>query len=220
MSCSSRPSTFGSSGSPAVADKLFPLDLPPGLFRNGTELQARGRWYDGDLVRFFQGTIQPVGGYVQRTLTGAAIVGEPNAAIAWETNDGTSWLAVGTDSKLYVIGSDNVVHDITPIMLPAVTHDWQLAVFGSYLIAVDSLTAYNATYGVGAPPYANTYYWSGDIVAMPAATTAFDANGPWPGPQSVYGVVVTPERFLMLIRGADPNGRTARTTAAGAAMIN
>lgn len=203
-----------------MADKLFPLDLPPGLFHNGTELQARGRWYDGDLVRFFQGTVQPVGGWVPRTLTGAVITGTPVEALAWETNDGVAWLAVATTAKLYVIGSDNVVHDITPITLPAVTHDWQLALFGSYLIAVDSLTAYDANYGVGTPPYANTYYWSGDIVGMTAASNAFDANGPWPGPQSVYGVVVTAERFLMLLRGADPNGRTARTTAAGAAMIN
>ena len=46
------------------------LDLPPGMYQNGTLRQARGRWYDGNLVRFFEGTIRPIGGWRQKTYTG------------------------------------------------------------------------------------------------------------------------------------------------------
>ena len=41
----------------------FPLKFPPGMFRNGTEYQAKGRWIDGNLVRFLEKTIRPIGGW-------------------------------------------------------------------------------------------------------------------------------------------------------------
>lgn len=50
------------------------LELPPGLYRNGTEFQSRGRWYDGDLVRWYQGAMQPVGGWQEISFTGNDIV--------------------------------------------------------------------------------------------------------------------------------------------------
>ena len=34
------------------------LNIPPGIYRNGTEYQAKGRYYDSNLVRFFAGTIR------------------------------------------------------------------------------------------------------------------------------------------------------------------
>ena len=30
---------------------LIPLQIPPGVYRNGTEYQASNRWYDANLVR-------------------------------------------------------------------------------------------------------------------------------------------------------------------------
>lgn len=202
-----------------MIEDLIALDLPPGLVNNGTAYQTKGRWRVGNLVRFFQKTIQPIGGWVQRVTSGATISGTPNACIAWQDNAGNSWLAIGTSSHLYLVSSANVVTDITPTTgFPAGTHTWQLAVFGSYLIAVDSLPAYVALYG-GGSGYANTFYWS-DATNTPTATQAFDAFGVWPGPQSVYGVVNTPERFLMLLRGADPNGRASRVSPEGAPNIN
>lgn len=54
------------------------LDIPPGLYRNGTQFQSRGRWYDGSLVRWHGGATQPVGGWSQISMTGNEIseVGE------------------------------------------------------------------------------------------------------------------------------------------------
>lgn len=42
---------------------LIVLQVPPGLYANGTVYQARGRWHDATLVRWWQGTMRPVGGW-------------------------------------------------------------------------------------------------------------------------------------------------------------
>ena len=47
---------------------LVPLKIPAGIYRNGTEYQAMGRWYDSNLVRWFEGTLRPVGGWLLRGL--------------------------------------------------------------------------------------------------------------------------------------------------------
>ena len=45
---------------------LIPIQLPPGVYRNGTELQSAGRWFDANLVRWFENTIRPIGGWRKR----------------------------------------------------------------------------------------------------------------------------------------------------------
>ena len=41
---------------------LIKLEIPPGLYKNGTEYQAAGRWTDANLVRWFENTLRPIGG--------------------------------------------------------------------------------------------------------------------------------------------------------------
>ena len=43
---------------------MYTLSLPPGVSRNGTDYQNKGRWYSTQLVRFLEGMILPVGGWV------------------------------------------------------------------------------------------------------------------------------------------------------------
>lgn len=50
---------------------LFPLSFPPGIYRNGTEYQSKGRWYDGNLVRFYENTVRPIGGWRTKDRTGS-----------------------------------------------------------------------------------------------------------------------------------------------------
>ena len=42
---------------------LLPITLPPGVYKNGTDYQAKGRWFDSSLVRWYEDTIRPVGGW-------------------------------------------------------------------------------------------------------------------------------------------------------------
>ena len=91
---------------------LIPIQLPPGVYRNGTELQSAGRWFDANLVRWFENTIRPVGGWRKRSDT--AVTGKARGLLAWEDNDGDPWIAVGTHTKLWVYRVDGTVKDITP----------------------------------------------------------------------------------------------------------
>ena len=42
---------------------LLPIEIPPGFYRNATQYQAKNRWYDGNLVRFSEGRLRPIGGW-------------------------------------------------------------------------------------------------------------------------------------------------------------
>jgi hypothetical protein len=86
---------------------------PPGVFRNGTALQAKGRWYDAHLVRFQQDQLKPVGGWQLRS-SAAAFAGAARAVLSWRDNSNSRWIAVGTHSKLYVQAEDGANADITP----------------------------------------------------------------------------------------------------------
>lgn len=86
------------------------LNFPPGIRANGTERQERGFWRDGSLVRW-NPTLQPIGGWaphVSGTVSGAA-----RSVLPWKDNSGAPWLAIGTHTKLYVIGAATLT-DITP----------------------------------------------------------------------------------------------------------
>lgn len=47
-----------------MAYQLLPLRIPPGIYRNGTEYQAKGRWYDCNLIRWVQDAMKAIGGWV------------------------------------------------------------------------------------------------------------------------------------------------------------
>lgn len=185
-----------------MIEKLFAIDLPPGLYHNGTRLQARGRWYDGNGVRFWQGTKQPIGGWSARTLGGVTVTGIPNAAIAYQTNDNQPYLVVGTTTGLFVQADDNHWYDITPTTggFNANGHDvfWQLDNFGELLIACYSGDGTNPSAG------STVFEWGG-AVGTPA-TPITDLNTvEGTIPRETFGIVVTAERFLFLLRGDDPS---------------
>lgn len=91
---------------------LVNLKLPPGIYRSETELQSTGRWYDANLVRWYQGAMQPVYGW--RSRTAQTVTGRACGAFAWRDNTGNRYLAVGTHSKLYVYTAGIDRYDITP----------------------------------------------------------------------------------------------------------
>src|SRR5439155_12405247 len=100
-------------------EQLIALDLQPGLSSNGTKYQNRNRWVDASLVRFHEGAIRPVGGWVINRDTNGAdlhVVGTPRGSLGWRDNSSTGWIAVGTTgapSKLYALNL-GVLTDITP----------------------------------------------------------------------------------------------------------
>ena len=93
--------------------KIVPFEIPPGVHRNGTQYQVKGRWFDCNLVRWKDGRLKPIGGWTRATTSG--LTGISRAMLAWRDNDGDKWLAIGTSSKLYIFTSlSGSAADITP----------------------------------------------------------------------------------------------------------
>jgi hypothetical protein len=84
----------------------------PGINKEVTDYTGQGKWTDGDNVRFFQGLPQKIKGWEKFIAT--TLVGVVRDQHAWVSLDGTRYLAVGTDRKLYVI-QEGLAYDITPI---------------------------------------------------------------------------------------------------------
>lgn len=203
---------------------LVPIKLPPGMYRNGTPYQAWGRWYDGNLVRWYQGTLRPIGGWQAMQQSSApagnfTVSGVPRTAIGWRVGN-TAWLAVGTNTKCYAfsLGTNT---DITPAGFTAGGADsvFTTGPYGAGLYGAGS-------YGTGDPTQGTVtdaatwqldtfgsylvacctsdgklYYWdlnlSNDLLTMSGA------------PTGCIGVVVTPERFVVAL-GAGGDNRTVQ----------
>lgn len=91
---------------------LIPLDIPPGVYGNGTDYEASGRWRTASLVRWRDGSLRPVGGWRERISD--AFSSAPRALITWEDNSGDRWIGAGAFDKLYAVTASSIVRDITP----------------------------------------------------------------------------------------------------------
>jgi len=91
---------------------FLPIEIQPGFYRNGTERDAAGRWRDGSLVRWLDGSLRPIGGWRQRV--DANFAEPPRGALAWLDNGGDARLAFGTANKLYSLNASGAITDITP----------------------------------------------------------------------------------------------------------
>lgn len=90
---------------------LVPLEILPGVYRNGTEYDAKGRWFDTNLVRWRDGRIEPVGGWLKEE--DQQLTGKCRALLAWRANDSARYVAAGTHTNLYA-SQGGQYYDITP----------------------------------------------------------------------------------------------------------
>lgn len=193
---------------------LIPLQIPPGVYRNGTDLQSAGRWRDASLVRWTDGTMQPVGGWLTRvTMTDQPLRG----AIAWRDLSGDRWFAAGSYAGLFVGLASNTIHNISPTALAGGTKDAAVNIgYGGGFYGT-------AAYGLTRPDtgsYSSAATWSLDtwgeyLVACNSndgrllewqLNTAADAVAITNAPTNCSGLVVTEERFLFAL-GAGGNYR-------------
>lgn len=201
-----------------MADSLLPIQLPPGVSRNGTRLESRGRWYDASLVRFFSGAVGPVGGWrMMQDDSGsdlASLTGVPRGAHAWRGAGGERFIAFGTTEKLYLLTA-GTLYDITPVgFTAAASEDSELAGTGG---AYGGGPYGVGAYGVGAATASlvETSSWSLDNFGdyLVATSTSDHKLYVWEGnvanpaievsgtdfPTHVEGCVVTPEGFLVAL---------------------
>ena len=96
---------------------FIPLQIPPGVVRNGTDLEQSNRWRDANLVRWHNGSMRPVGGWSTRV--SSAFDAAPRGMHAWADNSDGTQIAVGNYDTLYYVNASGTVFDITPAGLVA-----------------------------------------------------------------------------------------------------
>jgi hypothetical protein len=92
-------------------DQFTSLKPQPGAWRNGTRFEAKGRWYDVNMVRWKDGQLQPIGGWQRVTET--PMPAPARGGLAWRTDTNTRWLALGTAYGLVIHTIDGET-DVTP----------------------------------------------------------------------------------------------------------
>lgn len=201
-----------------MADTLVPLTIPPGIFRNGTPYQARGRWHDSNLVRFYSGTIEPIGGWrPAQTDSGvdvATLTGIPRGAISWRGLSGNVYVSVGTTQKLYVLVA-GTLYDITPagfisghVNTEAATGAYGAGAYGGGAYGVGSTTTAltdadtwqldtfgDFLVGVSTSDRRPTI-WTGNVSNQ---ATIIDISAATGAPTTCAALVTTPEKFLMAL---------------------
>jgi len=207
---------------------LVPIDLRPGVFKNGTAYAGRGRWADSNLVRWKDNAIRPVGGWQRRVdsssdpipaLFSDAAVEAPRNVIAWTTLAGARQIVIGTNLGVYQVSSTGVVTDITPSGFTGGSKGstFQFG-YGIGPYGAEAFGTRRSAQGSTLVPAASWSFdlWGEDLIAQ------FRGSGPvykWTAgtdtdlvpisaaPDDFQGVVVTDERILM---GIDAGTRTVQ----------
>ena len=91
---------------------LSKFQFKPGVFREGTDYDNEGGWFDSNLVRFKAGRPEKIGGW--RKDNSNTFLGMCRSLKGWLTLAGTKLLGLGTNLKFY-IEEGTTFADVTPI---------------------------------------------------------------------------------------------------------
>ena len=195
---------------------LLPLKIPAGFYRNGTDLDAAGRWREGSLVRWRDGSLRPIGGWRENENIPSITSNAPRGMHAWESNNGTRYVAAGSYNELVAAVSGGTLYDIAPTDLTPGTEDAAVNIgygYGTYGFG---------TYGTPRPDTGNLVEattWSVDnwgeyFVACSTADgrilewqlgASSDAAVIANAPTNNSGLIVTEERFIFALgSGGNP----------------
>ncbi len=204
-----------------------PLKFPPGVFRNGTRYQSKGRWYKANLVRWSEGVMQPIGGWWKLKTTADADVSVTDPVrglFGWRDNSQTGHLAIGVKDKCWAYAA-GVLTDITIAAGFTSGNEDATTSVGNYNDGPYGEAAYNVgASAAGTVPIIEANSWQFDnfgeyLIANaysdgkiyywdtnPANNLVLTHAG---APTSVKGIVVTPERFVVGLGGTDYNAASA-----------
>ena len=170
------------------------IELQPGMFREGTNYSAEGRYYDGDKVRFRSGKPEKIGGWVR--LSNNEFLGTARALLNWATLNGSNYLGVGTNLKYYIEDGGSY-YDITPIRKVA-----------NPMAANPFATAFNTLNG--------NITADAQSLALTSAASFPPAGIVLIGTEQMYYTAVAGNQLLGITRGY--NGSTAVSHASGAVV--
>lgn len=128
----------------------------PGFNRENTRYAEKGHWYDGNHVRFRDGTPQNIRGYNKRS---TSFDGTARDLITWKSFADDDLIGFGTEKKLYVY-QGGINYDITPITSVVTATNGITTTAGSTRIVVSATTGMS----------------TGDYVAFTSQTTTVGGN--------------------------------------------
>ena len=109
------------------------IKLKPGINREGTRYTTEGGYYDGDKIRFRQGTPEKIGGWQQ--ISTSTFEGVCRSLHNWVTLGGQNLIGVGTHLKFYISNVGNY-NDVTPIRATVSLSSPFTTVSGSAVVTV------------------------------------------------------------------------------------
>lgn len=213
---------------------LLPIKLPEGMYKNGTPYNRRGRWADGNLVRWHDNSIRPIGGWLRRQQTGvggdvASLVSDPTAEavrdiFAWRANNQDPNYLFGSNLGVYHLSNIGTVTDITPVGYSAINASKDAdtsAGYGQNPYGVGAYGVENPLVGIKAIPPDRWYFDNFGEVAILGARLNTDiyeldlgtltlstvTNAPSP----VQDLCVTDQRQLFVV-GANGEPRRIRSS--------
>lgn len=97
---------------------LLPLQLPPGIVRGANPDDAPDRWYDGNMIRWRDGMMEPVGGWAR--ITSTPLGSTVRKLYQWRRNSSVPMTLAGCNSHLYA-DADGTFVDVAPADLVPLT---------------------------------------------------------------------------------------------------
>jgi len=198
-------------------EQYVPLKFQPGVFKQGTKYQAKGHWFHANLVRWYEGTMGPIGGWAKNKSTAGAVLtfsGKARGMLGWKDDSNQAWMAFGSSpGKLYEY-LNQAITDVTPVGLVQGAVDgsftnnggwgdgfwadvsdpdeWGFSLGASTLVPADTWSLDNYGAFLVACYTADGHIFVQKLDGNPAAAV--------PGaPTNCRAVVVTPERFLVAL---------------------
>lgn len=203
---------------------IVPIQLPPGVLRNGTQYGSRGRWYDTNRVRWHNNTLRAIGGWQRRKDNAddniAALVTDPSTetvrdCITYRDNLGRGLGVFASNTSLYALTVSGAIVDITPTgggFTPGSNDIGALTGFG---IGPFGASAYGTLRNdqdalpIGVKRW-SLDMWGENVLAAyendgpiyehtPSGTEALPVSN---SPEDLADIVVTSERIVMAIKNS------------------
>lgn len=206
---------------------LAALKFPPGMSRLGSDAMQRGRWWNGNLVRWRNGALVPIGGWDR--LTETTMSTPARRMLAWRSARDVRYVAIGTDHQLLLLDGDKLLDKTPPgfVPLPPINQGGGYGT-GPYDYSTYDTPRDGAAFGPAGNPYSRGHIWTidtwgEDIMAMASSDGRLlhmspNSTDPQPvfdaqalpvatAPINNRGMVVTEERHVMLFgAGGNPRG--------------